>query len=407
MLRGVGPAARLIASISLLAVATPAITSETMTFAYDARGRLVTVARSGTVNNGLSASYSYDKADNRTNVTVNGSATLPGFAVSDVTVTEGGTAVFTVTKSGATPATLNVTLATADGSAHSGTDYNGTSTVLTFAPADTGKTVSVGTINNAIVDGTRVFYANLSNPSSGSTINDSQGVGTIQDDEVAVIPTFAVNDVSVTEGSGLTFTITKTGLTGTTYTVNYATANGTATAGSDYTAASGTLTFAPSETSKTVTVATTPDSTPENDETLTLNLSGPSGGATITRGSGTGTILNDDGATISISDQTVTEGAGAVLTVTKVGTTSGSITVPWATSNGTAVAPGDYIAASGTLTFSPTDTTKTIIVTTNTDTRIENPETLTVNLSQGTGTYTITRGSGTVTILDGTCGRGC
>jgi hypothetical protein len=47
-----------------------AYVSETITYTYDARGRLVKVERSGTVNNNVSASYSYDKADNRTNVNV-------------------------------------------------------------------------------------------------------------------------------------------------------------------------------------------------------------------------------------------------------------------------------------------------------------------------------------------------
>jgi hypothetical protein len=53
----------------LFATATPAAASETITYAYDALGRLVAVSRSGTVNNGASASYGYDPANNRTSVT--------------------------------------------------------------------------------------------------------------------------------------------------------------------------------------------------------------------------------------------------------------------------------------------------------------------------------------------------
>jgi hypothetical protein len=53
-----------------LAVTAAAVASETVTYTYDARGRLVKVERSGTVNNGVKAEYVYDKGDNRTNVNV-------------------------------------------------------------------------------------------------------------------------------------------------------------------------------------------------------------------------------------------------------------------------------------------------------------------------------------------------
>ena len=55
-----------------LAVAAAAVAAETITYKYDARGRLVKIERSGTVNNGVNTSYTYDKADNRTNKTTTG-----------------------------------------------------------------------------------------------------------------------------------------------------------------------------------------------------------------------------------------------------------------------------------------------------------------------------------------------
>lgn len=57
--------------------AEPAAANETITYSYDARGRLVRVVRTGTVNNGVTADYAHDKANNRTNVTVNGSGNAP------------------------------------------------------------------------------------------------------------------------------------------------------------------------------------------------------------------------------------------------------------------------------------------------------------------------------------------
>jgi len=112
-------------------------------------------------------------------------------------------------------------------------------------------------------------------------------------------PSLSITDVSVTEGnSGTTsalFTVNLSAAASGPVTVKYATANGTATAGSDYTAASGTLTFAAGERSKTINVAVLGDTSFEPDETFALSLSNPTG-ATIARGTGTGAIKNDDAA---------------------------------------------------------------------------------------------------------------
>lgn len=68
---------RFLIAAGLAATATPVLATETITYSYDARGRLVQVARSGTVNNGVTTSYSYDKADNRTSKTTTGSPNPP------------------------------------------------------------------------------------------------------------------------------------------------------------------------------------------------------------------------------------------------------------------------------------------------------------------------------------------
>ena len=61
---------KILLALALAAIAATAVASETITYTYDSRGRLVKVERTGTVNNNVSASYTYDKADNRTNVNV-------------------------------------------------------------------------------------------------------------------------------------------------------------------------------------------------------------------------------------------------------------------------------------------------------------------------------------------------
>ena len=67
----------ILATVALAAIPALAYAAETITYSYDARGRLVKVERSGTVNNGVAADYTHDKAHNRTNVTVTGSPNTP------------------------------------------------------------------------------------------------------------------------------------------------------------------------------------------------------------------------------------------------------------------------------------------------------------------------------------------
>lgn len=110
-------------------------------------------------------------------------------------------------------------------------------------------------------------------------------------------PSFAVaNAPTVNGGSPLVFSITKSGSTSSTYTVNYATANGTAVAGTDYTATSGTLSFAPGDVTKTVSVATL-GSAPAGTRTVLMTISGVSGGATISTPQASGSVNYAGGTT--------------------------------------------------------------------------------------------------------------
>jgi hypothetical protein len=115
----------------------------------------------------------------------------------------------------------------------------------------------------------------------------------------------------VTEGNvGTTtaiFTVTLSPASGQTATVNYATADGTATAGLDYVAGSGTVTFPPGSTSQPVSVSVIGDTLFEGDETFFVNLSGAVN-ANIVDGQGVGTILDDD--TPSLSSNELNHGSG-------------------------------------------------------------------------------------------------
>jgi hypothetical protein len=186
-------------------------------------------------------------------------------------------------------------------------------------------------------------------------------------------------------------------------TVNYATADGSAVAGSDYIPTSGVVTFAPGDTSEPVTVTLVNDTATESNETFLLNLSGESG-APLGDAQGVATILNDDPQpTVTISDASVVEGnAGtttAVFTVSLSAASSQTVTVPYSTANATATAGTDYTAASSSVTFTPGDVSEPISITVLGDTDIEENETFLVNLGAPTNA-TLADGQGVGTIVD-------
>ncbi len=287
-------------------------------------------------------------------------------SVGNVTVTEGdsGTtaANFVVTLSPANSVAVQVNYATADGTATAGSDYTAASGSLTFSPGETSKTVTVNILGDTDDEPDETFFLNLSNPTNADII-DGQGQATIIDDDG--LPSLTVGDASLTEGDSgsqaMTFQVHLSPAAAQTVQVQYATADGTATAGSDYTAANGTLTFAPGETSKTVTVNILGDTVDEDNETFTLNLSNPSN-ANIADGQGIGTITDDDTSMVSISDATAIEpDSGSrpmVFTVRLSIPNSRQVTVDYTTLSGygSATEGSDYQAASGTVAFPPGST---------------------------------------------------
>ncbi|HYG81107.1 MAG TPA: Calx-beta domain-containing protein, partial [Pyrinomonadaceae bacterium] len=242
--------------------------------------------------------------------------------------------------------------------------------------------------------------------------------------EVQPTVRFSVAAYNVSESGGqATITVRRTALNGQAATVRFATSNGTATAGKDYTAKSGTLSFAATETTKTFTVAITDDALDEANETINLTLGSPTGGMTLgTPNKAVLTIADNDAApALAVGNATLTEGSGGALYATfnvSLSAPSGkTVTVKYATANGTAAAPADYEARAGTLSFAPGQTTKSVTVGVRGDLLDEATETFFVNLSgplnatiadaQGIGTITdndplpsLTIGNATVTEVD-------
>jgi YD repeat-containing protein len=213
----------------------------------------------------------------------------------------------------------------------------------------------------------------------------------------AIIPTVqfsAANSSGSEATTPASIAVTLSAVSGQTVTVNYATANGTATGGSDYMATSGTLTFNPGVTSQTISVPIINDTAIEGNEAFTVTLSGPVNatlGATATH---TYTINDDDNAgaiQFSLAAYSVNESGGSVLiTVTRTGGSSGAVGVSYVTNNGTATAGSDYTSTSGTLSWVNGDTSnKTFSVSILNDSVYEGDETVNLTLNSPTGGATL------------------
>ena len=394
---------RTVLLLAATALAGAAMAAETITYSYDARGRLVTVSHAGSVNAGITTSYTIDKADNRTNRTVTGASSQPVLSIADASGTEGQTLSFTVTRSGPTDGAVSVAWATASGSAASPGDFQQGSGTLSFAAGETAKTISVTTVDDLQAESEESFTVSLSSPTGGAVIGDGSATGTIADNDSGGDPvSFAIGDATATEGNALTFTITRSGSTGSSHTLSYASGDSSAVAGADYSSTSGSLTFLSGETSKTVTVSTVNDSTAESTEQMFLNISGASGGATISDPQGIGTITDDDAVapSFAISDAAGYEGTTLVFTVTLSASSGSSISVSWATADNTALSPSHYAGGSGTLTFAPGETSKTISITTGNNSLYQGDRDFFVNLSGATGGATIADSQATGTIFE-------
>ena len=347
---------------------------------------------------------------------------LPALTIGDATVDEGGgPAVFTVTANVESSGTMTVDYATADDSATAGDDYTSTSGTLTFSAGQRTATIEVPVIDDSDEEQDETFKVRLANP-GGATIEDDEGIGTIRDDDDTSpppppppppLPVLTIGDATVDEGGGpAEFTVTASAESSGTMTVDYETADDSATAGDDYTSTSGTLTFSAGQRTATIEVTVIDDSDEEQDETFTVRLANPAG-ATIEDDEGIGTIRDDDGTSpppppplpvLTIGDATVDEGGGpAVFTVTANVESSGTMTVDYATADDSATAGDDYTSTSGTLTFSAGQRTATIEVTVIDDSAEEQDETFKVRLTNPAGaTIEDDEGIGTIRDDDGT-----
>lgn len=278
-----------------------------------------------------------------------------------------------------------------------GKTYLGQKSVTTDGSGNV--TFSALAFNTSVPQGHKLT-ATATNP-GGSTSEFSECV------TIGTLPSVSINDMSITEGNAgakqLAFNVTLSAAVGSDVVVQYTTSDSTASTPIDYVAATGTVTIPAGQTSVQLLITVNGDTMFEQDETFLVNLLGASN-ASISDDSGQGTIINDDTMpTISIADTSVVEGNTGtrtlVFTVTLSNASSQPISVNYATQNGSASAPGDYLAASGTLTFEIGETSKTISITVNGDAAFEGSETVILTLSSPVNA-TISDGTAIGTIID-------
>ncbi len=309
----------------------------------------------------------------------------PVLQVENISITESdsGTtaAVFNITLSISSSNIVTVDYATSDGTATASEDYVSKNGTLSFALGETSKTVTVEVIGDVIQEQDETFSLTLSNPDNADLSNNSDGVATIVDEDTAVtlpvppvFPVLQVGNISITESNldttAAAFNITLSIISSNTVTVDYATNDGTATATADYVSKNGTLSFAPGETSKTVMVDVIGDVTQEQDETFSLILSNPDNADLSNNANGVATIVDNDTTVIlpvlQIENISITESdtgtTAAAFNISLSIISSNTVTISYTTDDGTATAPEDYVSKSGTLSFAPGETSKTVVV---------------------------------------------
>ena len=335
--------------------------------------------------------------------------------VDDAEADEGDAITFTVTLDAAVEGGLTVTPGFTNGTAAS-TDYTGNTAALTFTgTAGETQSFTVSTTEDAVLEADETFTVDLTVSATSLTVTATDtGTGTVNNDDSAAV---TVEDQSANEGDSMTFTVTLSEAVEGGLTVTPGYTDGTATSGThrgpgDYAANTKGLSFAGTKgETQTFTVSTPDDAVVEADETFTVDLTvskAPSG--VTSTDTGTGTIVNDDAAAVTVNDASADEGDSMTFTVALDKAVQGGLTVTPGYTDGTATsgshsAVGDYTANTTVLSFTGTGSlhmageTVTFTVATTEDAVVEADETFTVGLTVSNAPSGVTAtDSGTGTI---------
>ncbi len=346
----------------------------------------------------------------------------PNISISNPVVGEGGAYVdFVVSLNapGVLPVTVNY--ATNDGTASYGysntSDYIYTSGTLVFAPGVTTQTVRVPLGDDNVVETLGSFKLQLTG-ATNATLSVNSGTATIVDNDTladtAHVGNLSMRDVIVDVKTGIvTFSVILDKAVSDTFSVDYGSVPGSATANKDYIPVAGNLTFAPGETAKTVTVNLLDSGVSSLSSTFKLNLGAVTGRAAasvhVADGSGEA-VIGPHGQTpvatpsVNVSNPYAGEHDGYVdFMVSLSGPATAPVTVNYATNDGTAAygysSTSDYVYSSGSLTFAVGETTKTVRVIMGQDNVVEPLESFTLRLTGATNAV-IGNSSGLALIAD-------
>ena len=320
----------------------------------------------------------------------------PTYLVSKYAATfANGAARIFVNRIGSTYGTSTVVFnTTTNGNAVIGSDYLAqTNLAVTFSPGISNQTVLIPIINGR-PSGDLTVSLQLSSVSNSVLYSPTNAVLTIRDQTLAIggLLLSATNYV-VTEGGGIGFTnaiitVLRTNGSSGIVTVDYTTISGTAAANIKFTPTRGTLTFSDGEILKTIAVPVKNTATVEPTESFAIQLSNPTGGVILNTPTNAAiTVLNtNSGIAFTISTNSLLETAGIVkVTVFRYNNLSGTATVDYGTTNGTAVSGVNFTAMSGTLTFSNNQPQYDILVPILYNTNVTGDLQFTMGLSNPTG----------------------
>ena len=361
----------------------------------------------------VSSSSTQSTSSSTTVTTGSGPGTLR-FAKNSYTVSEdAGTVVIEVIRDGGSDGSVAVRFNLSEASATAGNDYDITNGTLRFSDGETSKTFSIRINDDSKTEGPETLNLTLSEVSGGASIGKSIVVLTIDDDEspstgggnssTTTNPDagsfmFTAHKYEVMEDTNnATITVKRINGSSGTVTVEYATTDGTGD-GNNYSSAQGTLTFNSGETEKGFDIAIFDSDNITGNKSVNITLSAPTGGAFLSAPSkslltiidkeiattGTGTIK------FSSSSYSVDEGDGiAIIKVTRSNGRTGTVSVQYSTSNGTATAGSDYTATSGTLTFVPGESEKSFTVDIKEDSISDASENVNISLTNPTAGATL------------------
>lgn len=328
-----------------------------------------------------------------------------GFVASAYSVQEGdsGTTQATVTlrRVGRTKVAASVDWAVSEGTATlAGLDFTTASGTVSWAAGEIDKSFRVPVRGDTMSESDETINMSLSNPQGPHvTLGDlTTAVLTITNDDgdppLAGSLEFVSYTATAVEGALGAVNLANVavrrrgGSTGV-VTVNWQTSDGTATAGTDYDAASGTLTWLNGDTSnKYIAVSVRGDIDPESDETLTLTLSGATGGAVAPTPNQMTITIQDDDPSVSFHQSSVTwiepatGNSYALAVVERSGSPREAISVDYAFTGGTADQSVDYIGVPGTLSWAAGETaTRSVTIQMLSDGIREQTETVEITLS--------------------------